>query len=119
MQGADELSVCNLQIAVLSDVLLLDGAHVCRQDADELSVCNMQIAVLSDVLEENGMDMDAILDAQLGGEGSDEEDALQQGTSEQGMEGTSHLAAEGPDVEGEPGGTHGFQLAGILLHSWS
>ena len=65
------------------------------------------------------MDMDAILDAQLGGEGSDEEDALQEGTSEQGMEGTSQLAAEGPDVEGEPESIPESQLACIVLHLWS
>lgn len=59
----------------------------------------MQIAVLSDVLEDSGMDMDAILDAQLGGGGSDEDEDEQAGTSEQEHVNASHHA-EGPDVEG-------------------
>lgn len=55
----------------------------------------MQIAVLSDALEENGLDMDAILDAQMGGDDYSEEEGIsQQGEEEQ-------AASEGPDVEGE------------------
>ena len=55
----------------------------------------VQIAVLSDALEENGLDMDAILDAQMGGDDYSEEEGIsQQGEEEQ-------AASEGPDVEGE------------------
>lgn len=57
-----------------------------------LNIMLLQIAVLSDVLEDNGMDMDAILDAHMGGDASEEEEE---------EEGMGPAAAEGPNVEGE------------------
>lgn len=60
----------------------------------------VQIAVLSDVLEDNGMDMDAILDAQLGGDGYGEDEEDQAGSSQQ-QPGDGSQTAEGPDVEGK------------------
>ena len=54
----------------------------------------MQIAVLSDALEENGLDMDAILDAQMGGDDYGEDDASAQEEDE------VQDDPAGPDVEG-------------------
>ena len=77
----------------------------------QLAVCSslkdlfLQIAVLSDVLEDNGMDMDAILEAHMGGEACEEEE------EEAGMD---PAAAEGPDVEGELGVKVLFHDSGIV-----